>query len=75
MLAYPLNIEQDDGTLLVTSTDFPELATCGVDREEAVAGAVDALEEAIATRMYSRLNVPLPAPNLAVAASTRRCRR
>lgn len=62
MLAYPLNLQDDDGALLVTSPDVPELATFGEDREEAVARAVDALEEAIAARMYSRLDIPLPSP-------------
>ncbi len=60
MLTYPLNLQEDDGTLLVTSPDFPELTTFGDDREEAVARAVDALEEAIAARMYSRLDIPSP---------------
>lgn len=58
MLSYPIILEEDDGTLLVTSPDFPELTTFGEDREEAIARAVDALEEAIAARMHSRLDVP-----------------
>lgn len=60
MLSYPIILEEDDGTLLVTSPDFPELTTFGEDREEAIARAVDALEEAIAARMHSRLDVPSP---------------
>ena len=60
MLAYPLILEADEGTLLVTSPDFPELTTFGEDREEALARAVDALEEAIAARMHSRLDIPPP---------------
>jgi len=60
MLSYPINLAEDDGTLLVTSPDFPELTTFGEDREEAIARAVDALEEAIAARMHSRLDVPSP---------------
>ncbi len=60
MLSYPLRLEADAGTLLVTSPDFPELTTFGEDREEAVARGVDALEEAIAARMYSRLDIPQP---------------
>lgn len=60
MLSYPITLEEDDGTLLVTSPDFPELTTFGEDREEAIARAVDALEEAIAARMHSRLDVPQP---------------
>ncbi|MYD53304.1 MAG: type II toxin-antitoxin system HicB family antitoxin [Chloroflexi bacterium] len=60
MLSYPIILEVDDGTLLVTSPDFPELTTFGEDRQEAIARAVDALEEAIAARMHSRLDVPSP---------------
>ncbi len=61
MLAYPIHLEPDDNdTLLATSPDFPELTTFGDDREEALARAVDALEEAIAARMYDRDDIPPP---------------
>ena len=60
MLAYPVILEEDEGALLVTSPDFPELTTFGEDRNEALARAADALEEAIATRMHSRLDIPSP---------------
>ena len=60
MLAYPITLEDDDGTVLVTSPDFPELTTFGDDREEAVARAVHALEEAIAARIHDRRDVPTP---------------
>ena len=60
MLAYPIMLEDDDGTLLVTSPDFPELTTFGDDREEAVARAVNALEEAIAARIHDRKDIPAP---------------
>ena len=60
MLSYPLTLEEDDGTLLVTSPDFPELTSFGEDRDEAIARGIDALEEAIAARMHSRLDVPKP---------------
>ena len=63
MLAYPVALQPDDNdTFLVTSPDFPELTTYGEDREEALARAVDALEEAIAVRMYSRKDIPPPSP-------------
>ena len=52
MLAYPIMLEDDDEALLATSPDFPELTTFGDDREEAVARAVHALEEAIAARIH-----------------------
>ncbi|MXX48354.1 MAG: type II toxin-antitoxin system HicB family antitoxin [Chloroflexi bacterium] len=60
MLSYPITLEEDGGTLLVTSPDFPELTTYGEDRDEAIARAMDAFEEAIAARMHSRLDVPSP---------------
>ena len=60
MLAYPMTLEDDDGTVLITSPDFPELTTFGDDREEAVARAVDALEEAIAARIHDRVDIPTP---------------
>ena len=58
MLAYPITLEDDDGTLLATSPDFPELTTFGDDRDEAIARAVHALEEAIAAHMHDRKDVP-----------------
>ena len=61
MLAYPIHLEPDDNdTLLATSPDFPELVTFGDDRDEALARAVDALEEAIAARMYDHEDIPMP---------------
>ncbi len=58
MLAYPIILQNDDGTVLATSPDFPELTTFGDDREEALARAVHALEEAIAARIHDRLAIP-----------------
>lgn len=60
MLAYPVSLEDDDGTVLITSADFPELTTFGDDREEALARAVDALEEAIAGRIAAKEDIPEP---------------
>ena len=60
MLAYPISLEEDDGAVLVTSPDFPELTTFGEDRDEAVARAVHALEEAIAARIHDRKDLPTP---------------
>ncbi len=48
MLTYFIVLEDDDGTLLAMSPDFPELTTFGMDRDEVLARAVDAIEEAIA---------------------------
>lgn len=60
MIAYPITLENDDGTVLATSPDFPVLTTFGEDREEAIARAVHALEEAIAARIHDRRDVPAP---------------
>lgn len=60
MLAYPIHLEDDDDTMLATSPDFPELTTFGDDREEAIARAADALEEAIAARIYYGDDIPSP---------------
>ena len=60
MLAYPILLEDDDGTVLATSPDFPELTTFGDTREEAMARAVHALEEAMAARIDDRKDIPAP---------------
>jgi len=60
MLAYPIVLEDDDGNLLATSRDFPELTTFGTHREDALARAVDALEEAIAARIHDGRDIPSP---------------
>ena len=59
-LSYPVTLEADHGTLLATSPDFPELTTFGDDREEAIARAAHALEEAIAARIHDRRDIPMP---------------
>ena len=68
MLAYPIVLQEDDATVLATSPDFSELATFGDDREEAVARAVDALEEAIAARIHDRKDIPAPSEGDVYAA-------
>ena len=60
MLVYPITLEEDDGSVLATSPDFPELTTFGDDREEALARTVHALEEAIAARIHDRRDIPAP---------------
>ena len=62
MLRYPVELEEDDGTILVTSPDFPELTTFGIDETEALARAVDALDEAIAARIHLGQEIPSPSP-------------
>lgn len=58
MLSYPVLLADDAGTVLVTSPDFPELTTFGEDREEALARAADALEEAVAARISAKEQIP-----------------
>ena len=60
MLSYPIKLEDDDGTVMATSPDFPELTTFGEDRNECLARAVDALEEAIAARIHQGREIPSP---------------
>jgi antitoxin HicB len=62
MLCYTIRLEEDDGTLLVTSPDFPELTTFGENHDEALGRAVDALEEAVAARIHDRRDIPMPSP-------------
>ena len=67
MLAYPISLGEDDGAVLATSPDFPELTTYGDDREEAASRAVAALEEAIAARIHDRKDIPPPSRGAAYA--------
>ena len=60
MLYFPIVLEDNDGTVLATSPDFPELTTFGDDRDEALARAVGALEEAVAARIHDGRDVPSP---------------
>lgn len=60
MLSYPIELQDDDGTVLATSPDFPELTTFGDDRDEALVRAVGALEEAIAARIHDADDIPTP---------------
>ncbi len=71
MLRYPIQLEDDDDAVLATSPDFPELTTFGVDRDEAVARAAYALEEAIAARIHDGKDIPLPCsgPDYAVLST------
>jgi antitoxin HicB len=60
---YPARLEPDsNGTLLVTFPDFAEATTFGVDADEALLHAVDALWTVIAARIDDREDVPLPSP-------------
>jgi len=60
MISYRIKLEDDEGTVLVTSPDFPELVTFGDDEADALSYAVGAFEEAIAARVSDREEIPLP---------------
>ena len=62
MLSYPIKIEKDGDSFLVTSPDFPELTTFGENLDEALMYAAGAFEEAIAGRIADREDVPTPSP-------------
>lgn len=50
----------DNGTLLVTCPDLPEVTTFGEDEEDAMQRAVDAVEEALAARITCHEDIPTP---------------
>ena len=60
MISYRVKLKDDEGTVLLTSPDFPELVTFGNDKADALSYAVGAFEEAIAARVSDREEIPLP---------------
>jgi antitoxin HicB len=61
MAMYPVSLEPDEnGTLLVTCPDLPELTTWGEDEGDALQRAADAIEEALAARIAHRDDIPEP---------------
>ncbi len=61
MIRYRVKLENDEGTVLVTAPDFPDLITFGETREQALEYAVGAFREAIAARIHGK--EPIPAPS------------
>ena len=59
-MRYPVELEPDDGTVLVGSPDFPEVHTFGEDEADALRHAVSAIETAIIGRMAVREPIPPP---------------
>jgi antitoxin HicB len=43
MLRHPVIMTEDNGTILAICPDFPEAATFGDDREDALLRAIDAI--------------------------------
>lgn len=60
MISYRVRLKEDEGTILVTSPDFPEVTTFGDDREDALSRAIGAFEEAIEARISYRREIPVP---------------
>jgi antitoxin HicB len=61
MFDYPVTLNPDDGTVLVTFADVPEAITFGGDEDDALLQAVDALETALS--FYVDARKPLPTPS------------
>jgi len=63
MLRYPVKLTKDDnGTILVTAPDFPEVTTFGKNEAEALARAADAVATAMQGRITDRQDIPAPSP-------------
>lgn len=56
---YPVRLQDDEGTVLVTFVDYPG-ATYGEDKEEALMRAVDALETLFMGSIERRQEIPNP---------------
>jgi antitoxin HicB len=59
--SYPVDLEDDEGTVLATFPDFPG-ATFGEDRDEALLRAVDLLESSFIWIIQDRELIPKPSP-------------
>jgi antitoxin HicB len=60
MLNYPVEMEDDDGTVMVSFPDVPGARTFGADRADALANAVDALETMLSAIISDREDIPAP---------------
>jgi antitoxin HicB len=60
IVSYLIKLEPDDGTLLVTCPELPEVTTFGEDEKDAISHARDAIEEALAARMAYDQDIPQP---------------
>lgn len=69
MVRYPITLEPDDDTIMVTFPDFPEAHTFGEDREEALRRAPDALATMIDAYIRDRRPLPAPSPIAADSAT------
>src|SRR5437016_2062820 len=61
MLRYPVKLTRDDnGTILVTAPDLPEVSTFGEDATDALVRAADAIATALQGRITAREKIPAP---------------
>ena len=60
--AYPVELEPDDGTILVSFPDIPGALTFGDDEADALTHAVDALETILSAYITDRMDIPAPSP-------------
>ena len=60
MFDYPVILTPDEGTVLVTFPDVPEAITFGLDEDEALLQAVDALETSLSFYIEARRSLPAP---------------
>jgi antitoxin HicB len=61
MLRYPVKLTRDDnGTILVTAPDLPEVSTFGEDATDALVRAADAIATALQGRITARAKIPAP---------------
>ena len=60
---YPVKLTPDDnGTMLVTAPDLPEVSTFGEGVSDALIRAADAIATALQGRITAREKIPLPSP-------------
>lgn len=57
---YPITIQLDDGTYMITFPDIPEAATCGDTLDEALEMAADALVTAFEFYFEEQRTIPMP---------------
>jgi antitoxin HicB len=61
MLRYPVKFKRDDnGTILVTAPDLPEVSTFGENANDALLRAADAIATALQGRITARQEIPAP---------------
>ena len=62
MTTYPIVLSPDNGTLLATCPDLPEVTSFGEDERDTLLHARDAVEEALAARLADWRDFPRPSP-------------